>query len=887
MKRIGLSLVLLLLTCCCWSGVLAQGININAIGGFEGGLPSYWTMGNTPTGATLTWATDQYRSLGHSLKISKPAVTSDSASWISTNMCDIWSPYNNKNVDILVGAYVKTQGVNTNPTTDDQRWWVSYSFWDTNGVFMGETKLPIDQSVASSTGWLADTNAVGQTVLIHDSYTTIVKFVAGKNATGTVWADDFVFYGRAGAWAGQDWNTGVGVPTGWNYWLPPIGGNDGQLSNGFENTVVTTEAAHSGLYSLKFDLPFNRAPHDGWVGTQRYPINGGATASAAAKGARDITALNGVKAGDVLRIAMWIKASNLVPDSAALWPGTWAVGVTPIFHSGYLPNSPYDEIGAHDYTFVFPNATSFDWTQYYVDVTVPNNTSITALSVRPHVYGRFTGTVYYDDITVEKLEVPQLNAIGGFEGGLPSYWTMGNTPTGATLTWATDQYRSLGHSLKISKPAVTSDSASWISTNMCDIWSPYNNKNVDILVGAYVKTQGVNTNPTTDDQRWWVSYSFWDTNGVFMGETKLPIDQSVASSTGWLADTNAVGQTVLIHDSYTTIVKFVAGKNATGTVWADDFVFYGRAGAWAGQDWNTGVGVPTGWNYWLPPIGGNDGQLSNGFENTVVTTEAAHSGLYSLKFDLPFNRAPHDGWVGTQRYPINGGATASAAAKGARDITALNGVKAGDVLRIAMWIKASNLVPDSAALWPGTWAVGVTPIFHSGYLPNSPYDEIGAHDYTFVFPNATSFDWTQYYVDVTVPNNASIKALSVRPHVYGRFTGTVYYDDITVQVIGTTLGVKDSKFPKTFELANNYPNPFNPSTTIHFAVPSTGAISLAIYNMLGQQVRMLVNGTVSAGYHDVVWDARDDNGKAVESGVYFYRLQTGTTALIKKMLLIK
>ncbi|MGA2623336.1 MAG: T9SS type A sorting domain-containing protein, partial [Bacteroidota bacterium] len=188
---------------------------------------------------------------------------------------------------------------------------------------------------------------------------------------------------------------------------------------------------------------------------------------------------------------------------------------------------------------------------------------------------------------------------------------------------------------------------------------------------------------------------------------------------------------------------------------------------------------------------------------------------------------------------------------------------------------------------PGTWAIGVTPIFHTGYRPNDPYDEIGAHDYTFTLPNATSFGWTQFYVDVTVPSDAGVKALSVRPHVYSRFTGTVYYDDVTVQVIGTTTGVKDSKFPKTFELANNYPNPFNPTTIIHFAAPSTGAVSLAIYNMLGQQVRMLVNGTVSAGYHDVVWDARDDNGKAVESGVYFYRLQTGTTALVKKMLFIK
>jgi len=871
MRQFRLSLVLLVLTASL-SVVFAQGITINTVGGFESSLPSYWTIGNQPGGASLTWATDQFRSLGHSLKISKPTSTADSASWISENMCDIWSPTNPANVDILVGAYVKTQGVNVSPSTDDQKWWISYSFWDSSGAFIGETKLPINQSSANSSVWIADTNAVGQTSLPKASVKTIIKFVAGKNATGTVWADDFVLYGRAGAWAGQDWNAGLGVPTGWNYWLPPNGGNDGLLGNGFENTVVTGEASHSGLYSLKFDMPANRDPHDGWVGTKRYPLT---------------TIADSIKAGDVLRVSMWIKGSNLVPDSAAANPGSWSVGVTPIFHSGYLPGSAYDEIGAHDYTFTFPNATSFDWMQFYVDVTVPNDASVRALSVRPHVYNRFTGTVYYDDITVEKLEVPQLNAIGGFESSLPSYWTMGNQPGGSTLSWATDQFRSLGHSLKISKPTSTADSASWISENMCDIWSPTNPANVDILVGAYVKTQGVNVSPSTDDQKWWISYSFWDSSGAFIGETKLPIDQSAANSSGWLADTNAVGQTSLPKASVKTIIKFVAGKNATGTVWADDFVLYGRAGAWAGQDWNAGLGVPTGWNYWLPPNGGNDGLLGNGFENTVVTSEASHSGLYSLKFDMPANRDPHDGWVGTKRYPLNAVPAGAGAKQGPMDLAQLSGIKAGDVLRVSMWIKGSNLVPDSAAANPGSWSVGVTPIFHSGYLPGSAYDEIGAHDYTFTFPNATSFDWMQFYVDVTVPNDASVKAMSVRPHVYNRFTGTVYYDDITVEVIGTTLGVKGNTVPHKFDLANNYPNPFNPTTTIHYSVPQSGQVSLVIYNVLGQNVRTLVEGTISAGYHDVTWDGRDDHGMTTQSGVYFYRLQVGGMTLVKKMVMIK
>jgi hypothetical protein len=332
-------------------------------------------------------------------------------------------------------------------------------------------------------------------------------------------------------------------------------------------------------------------------------------------------------------------------------------------------------------------------------VQVPEGVNAQALEVRLHVYSRFTGTVYFDDLTVTKLEVPGINTIGGFEGNLPSYWTKGNTPGGVSLDWASDDSRSFGHSLKITKPSTTSDSAAWVSQNMCDIWSPQHLKNVDILLGAYVKTAGVNINPATESEKWYVSYSFWDSGGVFIGETKLPVDQSVATSSGWIADTNGIGETTLPKDSWTTIIKFVAGKDATGTVWADYFIFTGRAGAWAGQDWNIGVGVPTGWFYWLPPIGGNDGVLANGFENTRVTTEASHSGTNSLKFDLPFTREPHDGFVGTKRFYFNDPLLApTQAVKQSRNIM---DVQPGDMLRLSVWIKTSNLVTDSAALYLG------------------------------------------------------------------------------------------------------------------------------------------------------------------------------------------
>ena len=472
-----------------------------------------------------------------------------------------------------------------------------------------------------------------------------------------------------------------------------------------------------------------------------------------------------------------------------------------------------------------------------------------------------------------------LPSIGGFEGTLPSYWNVGSQPSGATLSWATDQFRSMGHSLKIDKPSATTDSAAWISSNMCDIWSSTNPKNVDILVGAYVKTQGVNTSPASDDQRWYVAYDFWDSSGVFIGETKLPIDQSVASSSGWVADTNAPGITILPENSWTTIVKFVAGKNATGTVWADDFVFYGRGGAWAGQDWNTSVGVPTGWFYWLPPHGGNDGLLDHGFENTIVTNEAAHTGSYSLKINLPVGRpTPQDGWVAIR--PMMFG-----------DITTPVGstVKEGDSLQLSVWVKGTALWPDSAAKY-GDWAVGMSRTFYASNDNHAGYNEIssGNTDYTFAFPAVTQFDWTQYGIGVRVPTGA--KAMQVGLHAYNRFVGTVYFDDVTVTNLGgptTGVAVTKGDLPKSYEILQNYPNPFNPTTNIRYALPRESHVTLIVYNILGQRIRTLVDDVRSAGRYEVTWDGRNESGFSVGTGIYLYRIEAGPYTNVQKMLLLK
>ncbi|PWB74269.1 hypothetical protein C3F09_04115 [candidate division GN15 bacterium] len=93
--------------------------------------------------------------------------------------------------------------------------------------------------------------------------------------------------------------------------------------------------------------------------------------------------------------------------------------------------------------------------------------------------------------------------------------------------------------------------------------------------------------------------------------------------------------------------------------------------------------------------------------------------------------------------------------------------------------------------------------------------------------------------------------------------------------------------PAVFELAQNFPNPFNPSTAINFTLPSAMPVSLEIYNVLGQRVKTLVDATMAAGSHVAQWDGTDQYGGAVSTGVYFYRLVAGDQTATKKMMLLK
>ena len=105
---------------------------------------------------------------------------------------------------------------------------------------------------------------------------------------------------------------------------------------------------------------------------------------------------------------------------------------------------------------------------------------------------------------------------------------------------------------------------------------------------------------------------------------------------------------------------------------------------------------------------------------------------------------------------------------------------------------------------------------------------------------------------------------------------------------GTSTAVQDQPSVATeYALHQNFPNPFNPSTVITFAIPRQEQVQLTVYNAIGQRIRTLINSQRPAGSHTVVWDGKDNLGREVASGTYFYELVAGTFSKSARMLLVR
>jgi hypothetical protein len=150
---------------------------------------------------------------------------------------------------------------------------------------------------------------------------------------------------------------------------------------------------------------------------------------------------------------------------------------------------------------------------------------------------------------------------------------------------------------------------------------------------------------------------------------------------------------------------------------------------------------------------------------------------------------------------------------------------------------------------------------------NAPLIDTTVNISQFLIPNGRLSASTKYYWKVRAINDGGLGPWSV---TWNFRTG----------LIG--IGTISSVIPKEYRLYNNFPNPFNPSTKIHFDLPKADNVKIIVYNLLGQEVIILADDFLSAGQYEVIWD-----GSKYASGIYLYRIITSQFADTKKMVLAK
>lgn len=202
----------------------------------------------------------------------------------------------------------------------------------------------------------------------------------------------------------------------------------------------------------------------------------------------------------------------------------------------------------------------------------------------------------------------------------------------------------------------------------------------------------------------------------------------------------------------------------------------------------------------------------------------------------------------------------------------------------AVAVKYSDFYTNSTALYGDLsgWSVPPSSSDHSGNHDNYGYD-----------PKFVDADADDFHLQATSPlidkgDPTLTEADSSRINL-GRYGGTAEYTSVSSGGESSTKPVvlETEDAPLVFSLSQNAPNPFNPETIISYVLPQSEQVKLVIYNVLGQEIRTLVNALQPAGRYRVVWNSRDDFGRSVSSGIYLYQITAGEFTSTRKMLILK
>ena len=403
-----------------------------------------------------------------------------------------------------------------------------------------------------------------------------------------------------------------------------------------------------------------------------------------------------------------------------------------------------------------------------------------------------------------------------------------------------------------------------------------------IVVGGYVWTDGVNTAPGSDAEKFQMVFEFFDVAGgtdLLGGPLVIDVPQSAATTGGWVKiDNTSIAPLVLPQDAMSVKISFRKGANATGTAYLDDvFLYNAGEGDWPGGWFNPNMDAGDTWYYWWDgfDLGKDDWPENQPFFQTV-TAEEAHSGMYSLKLVQNDPNASEAVAV-SQRVPVT----------------------PGEPVLVSFWVKTKDVAnPDS--IGTADYNIGMTALWYENMTAGADgYGEIGGLDIRLngeyneqvfpLVPRETETEWTQYAFVVN-PKEGAV-GMELRLRYWHHFEGLTFWDDVYITSIGGVGLVGTSaeddgiarELPSRISLHQNYPNPFNPATTIAFDLPASAMVTLDVFDVMGRRVEtLLTNEILTAGVHEVRFDA-----SRLPSGTYLYVLRTNERTEARTMMLLK
>jgi C1A family cysteine protease len=384
-----------------------------------------------------------------------------------------------------------------------------------------------------------------------------------------------------------------------------------------------------------------------------------------------------------------------------------------------------------------------------------------------------------------------------------------------------------------------------------------------------------NVAPSTDDLKQYI----YDKGPVY-----TTLYSGDGSSAAWQAEFNSY------DGSYTMYYAGAETINHAVQIigWDDDLVHADGTGAWIVKNsWGTGWGGTCGYGAESGYFTIAYGSASIGKYSSFVNGWADYSATDSLYF------YDEGGWTSNWGY----GATT---VYGMCEYTL---AATNYVLQVEFWTNDITTDVDVYLYddFDGTTVSNLlasredTSFTEAGYhtvaFALAPEVAVGNDVYAMVKITNNSYAWP---MAADSNSNETGKTWMSETGLTGSWTdlGIAKEDDVGIRIRTSpvlALGVDDESgaLPDGFELATNYPNPFNPSTTIAYTLSTRSEVDITIYNLLGQQVRTLVDETQRAGEYEVEWDGRTNSGGTTATGVYIYRINTGEYSQSRKMLLLK